>query len=197
MPNVFHPIKLRTLSESVTYAKPLQDLPENVKATSPAMDVMTDLKLTSPVTISSAKTIDSALQAMIHKGVRMLLVEDLHFRMMGLITANDIQGEKPILFVQKQGITRGETLVRDIMMSISTVEALDFIDVNHSKVGDIIKTMTQSGRQHALVVESREGDQEKFIRGIFSTSQISRQMGIAINPTEKAQTFAELERAIV
>jgi len=73
---------------------------------------------------------------------------------------------------------------------------MDFQDISHSQVGDIVKTLTQAGRQHALVTEQREGDQGVLIRGIFSTSQISRQMGITIEPTEKAQTFMELETAI-
>lgn len=196
MPIAFHPINLKTLTGPVNYTRPQQVLPENVAATSPAVDVMTDLKITSAVTISPAKAVDDALQTMIHKGVRLLLIEDLQCRVMGLITANDIQGEKPMLFSQKSGIIRAEVLVRDIMMPISTIEAMDFSDVKRSKVGDIVKTLTQASRQHALVMEQQEGDQGKVIRGIFSTSQISRQMGIPINPTEKAQTFVELEMAI-
>ena len=196
MPIAFHPVELKTLSGLVSYTRPQQILSENVTPTSPAVDVMTDLRLTSAITVSPAKTIDDALQMMIHKGVRMLLVEDLQCRMMGLITASDIQGEKPMLFRQEAGIRHVEVLVRDIMTPISTIEAMNFSDVSHSRVGDIVKTLTQSGRQHVLVIEQREGGQGKFIRGIFSTSQISRQMGIPINPTEKAQTFAELEMAI-
>jgi len=196
MPIVYHPIKLGTLNGPIKYVRPQQILPEHVTASSPAVDVMTDLRLTAAVTVSPAKTVDDALQVMVHKGVRMLLVEDLQCRVMGLITATDIQGEKPMLFSRDTGITHAEVLVRDIMVPIGDIEVMNFGDVNHSQVGDIVKTMTQAGRQHALVTEQREGDQGVLIRGIFSTSQISRQMGISIKPTEKAQTFVELETAI-
>jgi hypothetical protein len=125
----------------------------------------------------------------------MLLVEDLECLVMGLITANDLQGEKPMLFSQAAGIRHAEVLVRDIMIPISSIEAMDFNAVRHARVGDIIETLTQAGRQHALVIEKEEGHEE-VIRGIFSTSQIGRQMGISINPSEKAQTFIELAKAI-
>lgn len=192
----FHPIKLSELSGPVKYVRPEQVLPEHVTPTSPAMDVMTDLRLTTAVTVSPAKSVDDALQMMVHKGVRLLLVEDLETNVMGLITASDIQGEKPLRFSQESGIRHSEILVRDIMVPINQIEVMDVDEVRHSHVGDIVKTLTRAGRQHALVIEHKEGDQGIYIRGIFSTTQISKQMGMPIRPTEKAQTFVELEMAI-
>ena len=196
MPIVFHPIELTTLNGPVNYLKPKQVLAEQVTSTSPAVDVMTDLTMTTAVTVSPAKSVDDALQVMVHKEVRMLLVEDLQARVMGIITATDIQGEKPMLFRQESGVKNSEVLVRDIMVPIGDIEVMKFADVTHAQVGDIIKTLTRAGRQHALVTEELEGDQGILIRGIFSTSQIGRQMGIPIKPSEKAQTFMELETAI-
>jgi CBS-domain-containing membrane protein len=196
MTDTFHPIKLKTLSGPDSYTRPQQMLSEHVTASSPAVDVMTDLRITSAVTVSPSKTVEDALQTMIHKEVRMLLVEDLECRVMGLITANDLQGEKPLLFSQSTGIRRAEVLVRDIMIPITSIEAMDFNAVSHARVGDIVETLTRAGRQHALVIEKEEGGDREVIRGIFSTTQIGRQLGITINPSEKAETFIELAKAI-
>jgi CBS domain containing-hemolysin-like protein len=196
MPIAFHPIPLALLNGPVGYVRPRQILPEQVNGNSSALDVMTDLELTSAITVSPAKTVDDALQIMVHKGIRLLLVEDLNCRLMGLLTASDIQGGKPTLFSRESGVKHSEILVSNIMVPINEIEVMDYNDVSRSKVGDIVKTLTQAGRQHALVVEHRNGDQETMIRGIFSTSQISKQMGIAIEPSQKAQTFVELETAI-
>ncbi len=192
----FHPIALSELNGPVRYIKPSQVLPDHVMPTSPAFDVMTDLCLTSAITVSPAKTVDDALQVMVHKGVRLLLVEDLDGKVMGLITASDIQGEKPMRYSQESGVMHSDILVGDIMTPIQQIEVMRIEDVRASHVGDVVKTLTGAGRQHALVIESREGDMGMLIRGIFSTSQISRQMGMPIRPTEKAQTFLELEMAI-
>jgi hypothetical protein len=55
--------------------------------------------------------------------------------------------------------------------------------------------MKRVGRQHALVVDlDSEGNQT--LRGIFSTKQISKQLGIKIDTAEIARTFAELEEAL-
>lgn len=154
---------------------------------------MTDLSRTSAATITLCETIDNALQIMIKKGIRLLLIEDHECVVIGLITATDIQGEKPMQLVQETGIRHSDILVRDIMAPINKIEVMSMDAVRRSHVGDIVRTLTQAGRQHALVIEQKE---EEVIRGIFSASQIGRQMGMPIKPNEKAQTFAELEMAI-
>ena len=62
-------------------------------------------------------------------------------------------------------------------------------------VGDVIATLKHCCRQHALVVEPGP-DGEPLVRGIFSASQIARQMGIPLQTAEVARTFAEIEAAI-
>ena len=59
----------------------------------------------------------------------------------------------------------------------------------------MVSTLKACGRQHALVVEEG-GNGDLLLRGIFSASQIARQMGIPLQTTEVARTFAEIEAAI-
>ena len=195
MPMTFHPLELKTLAGALHYAKPEQIMPAHVEPSNPAMDVMTDLGRVSAATITPSETIDHALQVMIKKGVRLLLVEDHDHGIIGLITATDIQGEKPMRLVQETSVHHSDIIVGDLMTPINQAEIIDMDIVRRSHVGDVVRTLTQDSRQHALVVEQKEGE-EAVIRGIFSTSQIGRQMGMPINTSEKAQTFAELEMAI-
>ena len=194
MPMVFHPLALKKLTGNLRYAKPGQNLPEHILPSNPAMDVMTDLERVSAATVSPGELIDHALDIMIYKGIRLLLVENREANVIGLITSTDIQGEKPMKLTQEAGIRHAEIIVKDIMTPIQDIEVLDMEVVRRSHVGDIVRSLTTAGRQHALAVQESDAGQE--IRGIFSTSQIGRQMGMPIKPSEKAQTFAELEMAI-
>jgi hypothetical protein len=55
-----------------------------------------------------------------------------------------------------------------------------------------VATLKKSGRQHAVVVEvDRNGGQT--VRGLFSATQIARQLGVAIQTSEVARTFSEIE----
>jgi hypothetical protein len=59
----------------------------------------------------------------------------------------------------------------------------------------VLATLKAAGRQHAMVVEENANAQQA-IRGIFSATQIARQLGVQIQITEIARTFAEIEAAL-
>jgi hypothetical protein len=69
-------------------------------------------------------------------------------------------------------------------------------DVADARVGDIVATLRGAGRQHAIVLDKDENSGQESLRGIFSVTQIARQLGVSIESDGKAQTFAELERAL-
>ena len=75
------------------------------------------------------------------------------------------------------------------------LEALNLADVRVAKVGHIVATLKKSGRQHALVVEVGDGGRHK-VRGVFSATQIARQLGVAIQPSQVAFTFSEIEATL-
>ena len=72
------------------------------------------------------------------------------------------------------------------------LEVLDLAAVRAAKVGHVVATLRQAGRQHALVVE-HDGEGRQSVRGVFSATQIARQLGVAIPTSEVARTFSEIE----
>jgi CBS domain-containing protein len=195
----YHPLPQSGLSSSAGYRLPDRSAGASVGAESAAIEVMTDLRQVTPVTIGSFASIEQANGTMIAHGVRALFVADDHHRVLGLITSTDVLGEKPMQLTQQRGIRHGDVLVRDIMTPEEHLEAIDLAVVLHARVGDIVATLKQSGRRHALVVnESVEGAAGggQMVCGIFSLTQIARQLGIALETVEIGRTFAEIESAI-
>ena len=173
------------------FAQPAQRLPERVTLDSPALDVMTDLSLVSAVIIRPIDTVDEAHSRMKQRGVRLLLVVDAERRVVGLVTATDILGEKPMQVIQSRGIQHSELLTQDIMVPQARLEVIEFEHVRTARVGEIVATLMRAGRQHAAVVENVQGGHT--LRGLFSATQIARQLGHVIQPTEIASTFADIE----
>ncbi|HTP95369.1 MAG TPA: CBS domain-containing protein [Burkholderiales bacterium] len=174
------------------FAQPSQALPEQVRVDDPAVLVMTDLKSVSAVLIRPTDTIDEALSRMKQRGVRLLLVADADRKVVGLITATDLLGEKPMQFARQGGVRHEDILVSDIMTPQARLEVLNLDDVLNAKVGHVVATLRKAGRQHAVVVEV-DNNGRHTVRGLFSASQIARQLGVAIQTTEVARTFAEIE----
>jgi CBS domain-containing protein len=159
---------------------------------SPALEVMTDLKRTTPATIRPQAPLAGANQFMITRGVRLLLVVDEHEAVLGVISASDILGERPMRVATERGMRRDELVVADIMIPAEQAEVVALEDVAHARVGHVLETLRRAGRQHVLVL-----DAERMVRGIFSLSQIARQLGLAVTTGgEVARTFSEIEAAI-
>ena len=187
----FRPLPVSPLRPDVGFCAPEQDRPARVSVEEPAQSVMTDLSRVTAVVIRPTDGIDEALARMKQRAVRSLLVIDAERRVVGVVTAHDLLGEKPMRFVEASGVRHEDILVQDVMTPHEKLEAIDFDDVRGAKVGHIVATLRHSGRQHALVTEP-----DGRIRGIFSVTQIARQLGVnpqSVNPTEILQTFAEIE----
>lgn len=189
----FSPLPPNKLAQGASFHQPLQNPHAHVALDDPAVRVMTDLKEVMAVTIGPEKTMDAAQQRMIKYGVRLLLVIDDQETVLGLVTATDILGEKPLQFIQKAGGRREDVLVRNIMTPQEKLEVLCMKDVAPAKVGHVVATLKTAGRQHALVVDTDGPGQAQRVRGIFSASQISWDLGTEIQTVEIAQTFAEIQ----
>ena len=79
------------------------------------------------------------------------------------------------------------------MTPASMLEALPLVDVAQMRVGHIVATLKKVGRKHLMVAE----DGGRRVRGLFSASQIARQLGMELQTFEVARSFAEVEAALV
>jgi CBS domain-containing protein len=193
MEREYDALAIRELGPGAGLRRPTQaQAAGKVGMESPALEVMTDLKRTTPATIRPQAPLAGANQFMITRGVRLLLVADEREEVLGVISATDILGERPMRVATERGMRRDELTVADIMIPAEQVEVVALRDVAAARVGHVLETLRRAGRQHALVV-----DEERMVRGIFSLSQIARQLGLPVPAGgEVARTFSEIEAAI-
>lgn len=191
----YTPLQSFPLKTGSSFVRPAQILPERVKLSDPATNVMTDLNKVSLVSVRATIPMDRANAKMIRYGVRMLLVLDDNEQLEGLLTATDVLGERPMRFLQNMGGTHADILVRDIMTAQRELEVLKIDDVQNAKVGQIVASLKKSHRQHALVV-AEGADGRQTVCGLFSVTQIARQLGAQVQSFELARTFAEIEAVI-
>jgi CBS domain-containing protein len=167
--------------------------PGRVTLDDPAFSVMTDLREVSAACVGADESIGQAEAIMIRRGVRLLFVLGPDRRVTGVVTATDLLGEKPMRFAQARGVARAEITVGDIMTPAAALEALSIIEVAQMRVGHIVATFKSVGRQHLMVAEA-DGQR---VRGLFSATQVARQLGVEVQTIEVAETFADIEAALV
>jgi CBS domain-containing protein len=187
----YSPLPLALLAPGARVTEPAA--PGHVTLDDPAFAVMTDLREVHAACTSPEELVDRAQARMIERGVRLLFVLDDDASIVGLITTTDLLGEKPMRVTAARGVTHAELIVADLMTPAARLDSLTFQDVSQMRVGHIVATLKAIRRQHLLVSEA-EG---KRVRGIFSATQLARQLGMPLQTFEVAQTFADIEAALV
>jgi CBS-domain-containing membrane protein len=192
MPYSFNTVACVTLKPQSTLGHP-NTPPEIMKLDSPAAAVMTTFKAVHPVTTRPEVAIDAALKKMKTTGVRLLFVLNDADQIIGLVTAKDIMGERPILITQQTRLPRAEITVALVMTPQPDICAFDVQALRDARVGDIIETLRGQERQHALVVKTDKATQSQRVIGMFSTSQISKLLGYNVTPeVQPANSLAAL-----
>jgi CBS domain-containing protein len=142
----------------------------------PARTVMTDFHVKAMVSVPHTMQVDEALELMKHAGVRSaFVVEAGRPVILGLVTAYDIMGEKPIRHIQQVGGSRDEVQVADVMDRAGGWELASMADVDRAHVSAVLDTFARIGRTHLAVVD-QDPDPSKGprLRGLFSAAKLLR-----------------------
>jgi len=186
-------VRTHTISKNVTLSASGYNL---VGAGSPAIEAMTDFLRVNVVTIGASESLVDANARMISRGVRLLIVSAPDDGVLGLITARDILGEKPMQIVQARGIKRDELTVSDLMTPVESIDTLYLSEVLNARVADILAALKKVGRQHILVEDNDPATGLPRVRGLFSATHIGRLLGVPVLGFDLPRTFAEIEAAL-
>lgn len=196
MPKTFSAIQVIHLNTGSSFAHP-QTPPEIVHLDDPALHVMTDLKHANAITIEPDATISEAAMEMRVCHTHLLLVVDNENIVRGLISSEDILGEKPLKITQEKRMRRAEVLVHMVMTPQEEIVAINNEDLNLAKVGNVVKTLHELKQHYALAVEVEQFSGEQTVCGLFSLSQISKQLGFDVtSDISEAQSIIELHRDV-
>jgi hypothetical protein len=186
----FKPLELSGLSQAPT-------LPRIVRAArpeDPALSLITDLHHGPCVVASHLDGLPQTLHLMMRAGVRMVFVSGADGKLVGMATAEDIQGERPVLRASTHHVPHHELTLTDVMTPVHLWETVDLHRVRHASLGDVAATLQEHGLRY-LIVTQRKGT-EVTLRGLFSASRLEMAMRTAIEPDRHSRSFAELEQAL-
>lgn len=191
----YAPIGSRMMRAGTVVRQPSLEGAPGVRLDDPALSVMTDLRQVPAVLVDPDVDIEAAMRIMIRRNVRSLFVVNVDNEVLGLLTATDLLGEKPIEHLARQGGRRSDLRVRDLMTPHARLEVLPLAEVERARVGHVLATLEAAGRLHAMVVE-QDADGREVVRGVFSASQLEKQLGQPVSTAAAARTFAEIEAAL-
>jgi CBS domain-containing protein len=147
-----------------------------LEANDPAIHAVTDFTREHPATVDEDRQIDDALADMVRLGVRALLVVRDQ-RVVGLITSYDIQGERPLQFLQSSTYTHHRDVrVGHIMTPWDELLAVDWEQLQAAHAGDLLNVLEESCVTHLLVVDSGKKSEAPIVRALVSKARLARQL---------------------
>ena len=168
-----HALHLKTLAKDSGATGPKNESWQ-VKLSDPAISVMTDFRERAFFKVGADEHINEALEKMRHAGLRAAFVMEKHAdKLLGMITAYDIMGEKPLRFMQASSVGHNDVLVADVMEGLGEIATLDFRDLEKATVQSILDALQKSGRTHLPVMEYADGE-PPHLRGLISSSKVLR-----------------------
>ena len=142
----------------------------------PAIYAITDFKRDYPMTVEPERQIDDALSEMIRLGVRALVVAKEQ-RLVGLVTSYDIQGERPMQFLQSSNYSRHQDIrIMHIMTPWDELLALDWESVESARAGELWALFQRTNLTHMLIVEVDRKTSHSVVRALASRARLARQL---------------------
>jgi len=174
-----------------TVQQPIEQ--HHVKLDDTAMLVFTDFKKYQPRMLEITASIDTALEMMRKTHVRMNLVIDSEEHFKGIISLLDLQSSKVMSASTKLGLSRSDLTVREVMLPKEKLHTITLGELRKASIGDLLQTMQYYGDQHALIVDEQQGH---TLQGIVSASDIARALHIPLLIGDRANSFADIYRAL-
>lgn len=168
---------------------------QNATLTDPASSQLTDLRLAPCVTVDHHDAIAPTLHVMQRARVRMAFVTGVGGELVGLVTADDLQGERPMLCAMADHISVEELTLEQVMTPLAGWQVVDAWQIEHSRLGNVAATMREHGLRYLLVVQRTESTSE--IRGLISARRLEQALGIELGHGLHSRSFAEIEAALV
>src|SRR5438270_13826218 len=142
----------------------------------PALLVVTDFTREHPVTIDPERQIDDALDDMIRMGVRALLVVRDQ-RIVGLVTSYDIQGERPLQFLQSSTYSHHRDIrVAHVMTPWNALTSINWETLETMRAGDLLQVLEHAGLTHLIAVQADRTGSSCVVRALVSRARLIRQL---------------------
>ncbi len=171
-----------------------QELPQVAHFDDPAIDVMRDYQVESAYSISPHETIDHALLEINTQNILTLLVTNANNEIEGLISIEDILGEKPITLLEENRISRESITVKMVMTPVEEILLLSKDTVLASKVGNITETLRTNKARYALVVEHQNKNTQHEAIGLYNLSQLQQLLHTKIRLKKENSSVADLTK---
>ncbi len=156
----------------------------------PAIKAFTDFMIHMPSIVHCDENALDAALSMRREHVLLKLVVDSYEQFLGVVTPENLS-EQEILKKVAGGFERADLQVRDFMTAKNLLRTLDYRELEHARLADVLVALKTEGQRHCLVVDGEHGR----VRGVIAASEVSRRFNLPLSAQYRS-TFADIFNAV-
>jgi CBS domain containing-hemolysin-like protein len=194
MTKSYHALPTTTLSCDNTFAHP-EPKGTLFHLDDPATDAIIDFQKSCPHVCQPSDHIEDVFARMKSLGLHiMLVVEDK--TVAGVISSEDILGEKPMQIIQERRVKHSDILVKAVMTKCKQVWSIDAEEIKFAKVGHLLTTLNNQKHHYALIVHS-DAEDNLIVSGMVYYYNILKNMDRSLaSELREAGSLLELQKRI-
>lgn len=194
MPLIYHAIPTTDVVDAQRILYP--DSNKHLTLDDSAFSVMEDYLEKRPLVIDGSLPVVDAKNFMKSAHISLYMVINEAGKMTGIITLKDILGKKSAAKAHEMGMNLSDIQIQDIAQPVSRLTHIHIKQLRGAKVGDLIKTFSNSGMEHILVIQDDELSGKTAVRGLISATRTARMLNVSFDLNERARSFSDIVHAV-
>ncbi|EDM46164.1 CBS domain-containing protein [Marinobacter algicola] len=186
-----------SLSAGARYRLVSQEDEDTLTNDAAASELLKDFTRHTPVITRSSREIQEVKKTLDASGETFCVVINRNDEVVGILTLKDLIGSWPMSLANQRGSTIADIVARDVMRPVWSMPTIEIGKLQDLKVDELITIFKGLHSDYLLVMDAAAvGAEEQVIRGLLSADDLSRRLGIRVNPDPGPGSFSDIVHAV-
>lgn len=162
-----------------------------------ATELLKDFTRQNPVTVRSSQDIQELRKTLDLSGDTFCVVINRSDEVSGIVPLKDLVGSWPMSLANQRGSSIADIIASDVMRPVWSLPTIGFSKLQSLNVNELISVFNKLHSDYLLVTDTvAVGAEERVIRGVLSADDLSRRLGIQVNPDPRPGSFSDIVHAV-
>ncbi|MEO9589271.1 MULTISPECIES: CBS domain-containing protein [Marinobacter] len=186
-----------SLSAGARYRLVSQEDEDTLTNDAAASELLKDFTRQAPVIARSSREIQEVKKTLDVSGETFCVVINRNDEVVGIVTLKDLIGSWPMSLANQRGSTIADIVARDIMRPVWRLPTIELGKLQDLKIDELIAIFKGLHSDYLLVMDTvAVGAEEQVICGLLSSDDLSRRLGIRVNPDPGPGSFSDIVHAV-
>ena len=186
-----------SLSAGARYRLVSQEDEDTLTNDAAASELLKDFTRQAPVIVRSSREIQEVKKTLDVSGETFCVVINRNDEVVGILTLKDLIGSWPMSLANQRGSTIADIVARDIMRPVWSLPTIELGKLQDLKIDELIAIFKGLHSDYLLVMDTvAVGAEEQVICGLLSADDLSRRLGIRVNPDPGPGSFSDIVHAV-